>query len=367
MPTRREMLTAALSVGAWMVVGSPGAAFAAAPVTAAPIGGAPDAQTSGTGLEPDSDAVIRPEAFDHVGVLFPADAGTRIDESGRTTIGRVRFETNGRLGPWQALRPSAEAPDHVPASASDLVLAPSGATGFQVEIDDGVGPFEPVAVLAGPAAADTSAPRLLPMPGATLQAISRAGWGADESLRTWPATFNPVQCLTVHHSAIELEADRTASVRAIYRFHAVDRAWGDLGYHLLIDPEGQVYEGRFSGSDTMPVFDGIPSVGAARSVLAGHVGSHNAGNIGVCLLGDFTVEPPAEAAVDALVETLAALCLLCGLDPTGTTHYASPTGDASRTVPTISGHRDWSVTQCPGDVFAPTLDEIRTRVAALVG
>ncbi|ASO22160.1 hypothetical protein FHR81_004830 [Actinoalloteichus hoggarensis] len=364
MPTRREMLTAALSAGAWMIVGSPGAVFAA-PEGAAPADVTGDGAARRVGLEPDSDGVIRPGDFDHVGVVFPSDTRTEPDRSGRAALGGIRFETNGSLGPWRPLRPSAEAPDGKPASASDLVLAPEGATGFQVEIAEGVGPFEPVAVLAGPAA-DTSGPRLLPLPGATLEAISRAGWGADESLRNWPATFDPVQCLTVHHSAIELEEDRAASVRAIYRFHAVDRAWGDLGYHLLIDPEGRVYEGRFSGSDTMPVFDGIPAAGAARSVLAGHVGSHNAGNIGVCLLGDFTSAPPTGAAIDALVETLAALCLLCGLDPTGTTHYASPTGGAARTVRTISGHRDWTVTQCPGDVFAPTLEEVRTRVAALV-
>ncbi|AOS65110.1 peptidoglycan recognition protein family protein [Actinoalloteichus hymeniacidonis] len=347
MLTRREMLTTALSAGAWIVAGAPGAAIAEAP-----------------GSDTDSvvGRVIRPEAFDHVGVLFPAEA--RIAPDG--VVGSLRFEIAGELGPWQPLRPSAEAPDHRPVAATDLVRAPAGASGYQVDIAEGLGPIRPVAVLAGPPAAG-AAPRLLPLPQSSLRAISRAGWGADESVRTWPATFHQVQCLTVHHSAIELEADRAASMRAIYRFHAVDQGWGDIGYHLLIDPEGLVYEGRFSGSDGTPVFDGPPSGGLARSVLAGHVGGHNAGNIGVCLLGDFTLGEPDEPAVAALVETLTSLCLLTGLNPTGTTHYVSPTDGASRTVPTISAHRDWSVTQCPGDAFFPQLSTIRTRVAAALG
>ncbi|MFF0018722.1 hypothetical protein [Streptomyces sp. NPDC005374] len=36
-------------------------------------------------------------------------------------------------------------------------------------------------------------------------------------------------------------------MRAIYRADAAE--YGDLGYHYLIDAAGQVYEGRWSGTD----------------------------------------------------------------------------------------------------------------------
>ena len=91
---------------------------------------------------------------------------------------------------------------------------------------------------------------------------SRAGWGADESLRfgpdgteSFPTAFFDVQTLTVHHTVtINSDPDPAATVRAIYFFHAVTEDFGDIGYHLLIDQHGTVYEGRYSGPDPLPVF-----------------------------------------------------------------------------------------------------------------
>lgn len=54
---------------------------------------------------------------------------------------------------------------------------------------------------------------------------SRADWGADESMMTWSPAYYDVQVLTVHHTATtNNDADPAATVRAIYRYHAVDMA-----------------------------------------------------------------------------------------------------------------------------------------------
>jgi hypothetical protein len=54
------------------------------------------------------------------------------------------------------------------------------------------------------------------------------------------------------------------------------------------------------------------------------------------------------------------------IDPLGTVRYVNPISGAARTVPAIPGHRDWAATECPGNVLAAQLAEIRQDVAALV-
>jgi hypothetical protein len=201
--------------------------------------------------------------------------------------------------------------------------------------------------------------------------LSRQGWGADESLRfgpdgteSFPTAFFDVQTLTVHHTvSANSDPDPAATVRAIYFFHAVTEDFGDIGYHLLVDQQGTVYEGRYSGPDPLPVF-GPRSVGPRPSMVNGaHVGGFNAGNVGVALLGDLTSAGPTPAARLALTRMLAALARVTALDPLGTTAYVNPISGATRTVHTLAGHRDWAATECPGNTFYPMLPQLRIDVA----
>ena len=122
----------------------------------------------------------------------------------------------------------------------------------------------------------------------------RAGWEADETLRfgpdgteLFPTAFFDVQTFTVHHT-VTANADPTpaATVRAIYVAHTVAQNFGDIGYHLLVDQQGGVYEGRWSGADPVPVFG--PRGGRPLMCNAAHVGGFNAANVGIALLGDLT-------------------------------------------------------------------------------
>ncbi|MET1006325.1 MAG: peptidoglycan recognition family protein [Propionibacteriaceae bacterium] len=204
---------------------------------------------------------------------------------------------------------------------------------------------------------------------------SRAAWGADESLRfnpdgteSFPTAYFDVQTLTVHHTVTSnSDADPAATVRAVYYFQAVTEDFGDIGYHLLIDRFGTVYEGRYSGPDAQPVF-GPRAVGPRPSMSNGaHVGGFNAGNVGVALLGDLTATGPTAAARRSLVAVLAALAQTTKLNPLGTTRYLNPISGATRTVPTIAGHRDWAATECPGNTFYPLLPAVRQDVADKLG
>ncbi|MGW0819844.1 peptidoglycan recognition protein family protein [Streptomyces sp. NPDC002845] len=206
-------------------------------------------------------------------------------------------------------------------------------------------------------------------PSAAYVLLSRRDWGADESLRfaadgteLWPPEYYPVQTLSVHHTADgSSDPDPAAVVRAIYRNQAVGRGWGDIGYQYLIDADGRVYEGRWSGTDGIPGHD----AGGRRMVNGAHIGGYNAGNLGIALLGTLTDTPASSAARASLVQLLAELAERHSIDPLGAVAYRNPVSGATRTVPAISGHRDWAATVCPGTVHGD-LPSIRAAVADLV-
>jgi N-acetylmuramoyl-L-alanine amidase-like protein len=206
--------------------------------------------------------------------------------------------------------------------------------------------------------------------------MNRAAWGADESLRYtnnggyWDPEWYPVKALTVHHTGYVVDPDGPTAVRDIYTKQTLygdgttggGVGWGDIGYNLLIDDQGVVYEGRWSGSDDMPVFnpDGTMVTGA-------HVLHYNTGNIGICLLGFLDDAPATPAAQASLVTVLAYLAVAGHVVPTSMVNYVNAAPGYSqytRTVHAISGHQDWAATDCPGKAQYPLLPGIRTNVAA---
>jgi hypothetical protein len=203
--------------------------------------------------------------------------------------------------------------------------------------------------------------------GAATPVVSRAQWGADESLRfdasgneTFPPTYHPAQKLTVHHTdTANGDPDPAATVRAIYRYHAVDRGFGDIGYHFLVAEDGRVFEGRWSGTDGDPAHDAAGDV-----VTAAHVGGWNSGNVGVALLGTLTSQPPTTSARSSLESLLADLAGRHRIDPQGDGTYTNPVNGATWTGPNIPGHRDFAATECPGGALYAQLPSIRSAVAA---
>ncbi|WP_245537826.1 peptidoglycan recognition protein family protein [Tsukamurella paurometabola] len=204
--------------------------------------------------------------------------------------------------------------------------------------------------------------------------VTRSGWGADPALQTWgEPEYTPAQLITVHHTAQprgDEFIDYRDAIRSIYRFHALPeaeggRGWGDIGYHLIIDPNGVIYAGRDTGTEA-PIFTpGTTSLKPRTSVVtAGHVYQANSGNIGICVIGDFTGSQPTPAARAALTQVLSALCQQLQLNPQAAVQYANPNNAVRATQWAVSGHRDWSKiagpTECPGDELWALLPALRS-------
>src|SRR3954451_17679211 len=201
--------------------------------------------------------------------------------------------------------------------------------------------------------------------------IPRIDWGADESLRysagteVWPPAFYPVQKLIVHHTATSnADANPAATIRSIYYYHAITQGWGDIGYNVLIDESGRVYEGRHTfdyPSGSSPTEEDPSDNG----VTAAHTQGYNSGTVGIALLGTLTNQDVTPAARSALESLLAWETGHHGIDPLGATLYTNPVSGTQATFANIAGHRDLGATECPGGAFYATLPTIRSDVAAL--
>jgi peptidoglycan hydrolase-like amidase len=222
-----------------------------------------------------------------------------------------------------------------------------------------------------------------------LKIISRAEWGADESLRKeqpstggthvkskkelecnakvaqypdefkttagattlsdgmtalqWPLEYSPaIRKIVIHHTASEDDPEGTepnyvAKVRSIYHFHAITRGWGDIGYNYLVDPDGNIYEGRYGG----------------ERVVAGHAYCYNVGTVGVATIGNLEKNVVPYSLLEGVLQVVYALAQKYNLDPQGTSVFHG------QDLPNILGHRDVGSTSCPGKNLYLILDSVR--------
>lgn len=191
------------------------------------------------------------------------------------------------------------------------------------------------------------------------EVVTREQWGADESLRNGdPRYASRARMGIVHHTATPNTYSRSEApgvVRAIYRYHTVSNGWDDIGYNLLVDRFGTVYEGRKGGLES-------PVIGA-------HARGWNTGSFGVSVMGCFDPEACAgvaggagtlpSAAETALLDVLAWKFDVHSIDVEGTVSMNGATKRA------LVGHRDVGQTACPGDNIADKLGSFRTSVAEL--
>lgn len=202
--------------------------------------------------------------------------------------------------------------------------------------------------------------------------ITRAQWGADESLRSdsgacRPTFYRPRQIFVHHTVGANNDPRPRATMRAILAYHTQARGWCDIAYNFVIGPRGQVFEGRYSRRfDPWETHDGENR--RDEIVTGAHSLAYNSGSIGVSLMGDYTRTSLPLAMRRGLVDFLAWEADRHNLDPTGRHTYRNPdTGLTHSRLFYIAGHRDVRATACPGDRVYNQLPSIRQDVAATIG
>ena len=317
-------------------------------------------QATGSRLEM---APLAADEFSMVGVVLPDDGSVAAEDL------QLRVRTDAGWSPWQALSPTDAGPDAGTAEAerarrtTEPVWAP-GSTGVQLRstagaerraaarvrvalVDPGRSPADDGPGGRGAAHAATAQPRF----------VSRAQWGADESLRCDTVTYtSTIKAAVVHHTAggnsYASAAEAMQQLRADYAYHTKVNGWCDLGYNFVVDKFGNAYEGRAGGVE--------------KPVLGSHAGGFNTNTFGVAMLGDFSTYSPPAAMRRAVADVVAWKLSLYDRDPWGSTTLTSSGGGTARwpagttrTLPVVMGHRDVGSTACPGNAGYSILNGIR--------
>ncbi len=183
--------------------------------------------------------------------------------------------------------------------------------------------------------------------------VTRTDWGCPWGQTSGPNTLTstPPTHLIVHHSFSPGNniSDWPAAVRSVWTFHVMSNGWSDIGYNWLIDPQGNIYQGR-------------AWVGEDDNTQGAHFCGFNRNTMGVCMLGDFTSITPTDAALKSLVRILGYRASTSNINVRST----SPHANSQLTLDNISGHRDGCSTECPGGSLYPLLPTLRNRVFALM-
>ena len=204
---------------------------------------------------------------------------------------------------------------------------------------------------AQPAQAATSRPAI----------ITRAQWGANPTYLNLPCpgVAPDLKMAFIHHTDTTNSYTKSQSagiVRGIYAYHTNSRGYCDIGYNFLIDKYGQIFEGR--------------SGGIANNVIGAHTGGYNYESFGVALMGQYSTARPTSAMLSSLVRLLAWRLDIAHVPAIGTVSMTTGPGNDHTPAGTvvllnrISGHRNVSYTNCPGNYVYSLMSWIRSHVAA---
>ncbi len=159
---------------------------------------------------------------------------------------------------------------------------------------------------------------------------------------TWPLEYSAkISKIIIHHTASVNNLDNPKqAIRDIYYWHTIKKGWGDIGYNYIIDPKGNIYEGRYGG----------------EGVVGAHAANANTGSIGIAVMGNYEENDVPPAVVDSLVALIRLKTTTYGIDPTGSSKFRG------QKLPNVMGHLDVRATSCPGKNLYKLLPTIREQV-----
>ncbi len=190
--------------------------------------------------------------------------------------------------------------------------------------------------------------------------LDRVKYDSNWKYLRWPEYIkNNKTKIIVHHTAsdntiLNNKVDVLDYLSGVYRYHTVTNGWWDIGYNFLIDPFGNIYEGRAWW----------------EWVVWAHAKRNNTPSIWISLIWNFENVKPTKEALDSLIRLSAALAKKYNINPYSRTNYHRDVKDAPYIVSSenyvIAWHRDAWVTACPGKFLYELLPFVRDWVKALL-
>ncbi len=148
-----------------------------------------------------------------------------------------------------------------------------------------------------------------------LKVITRQDWGWQPETKTLPE--QTITKITIHHEGEYFKegTDVAAYLKNLQSWSRTEKHWMDIPYHYIIDPEGNIYEGRplIYPGDTNTDYD-----------VRGHAL--------ICVLGNYEIQKLNANQLKSLVDL---------------TSFLAKKYNVS--LDNIKGHKDYALTLCPGE------------------
>lgn len=163
----------------------------------------------------------------------------------------------------------------------------------------------------------------------SIEIYRRGVWNKTTPSRNRMKRMDKIHRITIHHEGnphafTDTDPRSIADeLRKIQSAHRMRMRAGDIGYHFIIDPAGKVWEGRSIG------------------YTGAHVRSHNSGNLGIMVLGNFEIQHPTPEQIQTLDAFIGVMRV----------KYDIP-------ISAVRAHRDLANTACPGENLYGRITEL---------
>lgn len=263
------------------------------------------------------------QAFSRVGFMWDAEDSCLLE-------GRLQ-DLSGRWSDWKPL----EARWSEGVARTGHLEVNGWAVGFQLRWSAGPAPthlvaeaIEQIGEPVVPPAADQPYRNLQQALAPSGLVNSRSAWGA-RSPACNSSSHSPAK-VTVHHTATPLpdSVSVVSRLRQIQNYHIDSRGYCDIGYHFLVDWNGEMWQGR------------------NETVRGAHVANNNTNNVGISFMGTYSSTPASNSQLDACAGLLDWLH----------DNYGVPLNRSY-----IKGHREYASTACPGDRLYGQLGDLVSR------
>lgn len=161
--------------------------------------------------------------------------------------------------------------------------------------------------------------------------------------------------IVVHHTAsdnstLKTPEDARKAANDIFKYHTQKKWRWDIWYNFIIDPWGNIYEGRWWW----------------ESVIWAHASYNNAASLWIALMGNFEINEPTSGQLNSLARLATALMIRYQINPDSEV-YAHILDDHDPYIRDVvrssfMGHKDTGKTACPGSKLYKKLSIIMQAI-----